>query len=72
MMYLTEESESNVMLRQKELDYKNKALEIETKLKQDAMAMEQKRLELQEKQIAMQFEMLQSFMSTSTKQNLKI
>ena len=66
---MAEKSESNVMLRRKELDYKNKALEIETKLKLDAMAMEQKRLEVQEKQIAMQFEMLWSFISTSTKQN---
>lgn len=72
-MYLSEKSQSNVMLREKELDYKNKALEIETKLRQDAMVLEQKKLELQYKQIAMQFEMLRSFVANgSTKQNWKM
>ena len=67
MSYLKEKNASNVALRQKELEYK--ALEVEKKMKEDAMVLEEKRLDLQAKQIEMQFEMLRSFMTSSSKHN---
>ena len=42
MSYLKEKNASNVALRQKELEYKNKALEVEKKMKEDAMVLEEK------------------------------
>ena len=38
-------------------------------MKEDAMVLEDKRLDLQAKQIEMQFEMLRSFMTSSSKYN---
>ena len=68
MSYLKEKNASNVALRQNELEYKNKALEVE-KNEEDAMVLEEKRFDLQAKQIEMQFEMLRSFTNSSSKHN---
>ena len=56
-------------MKETELEFRNRALEIETELKKETMALEKKKLEIQEKQIAMQFEMLKSFMSKFSKED---
>jgi hypothetical protein len=67
--YLSQKSEANNEMKERELEFRNRALEIETELKKETIALEMKKLEVQEKQIAMQFETLKSFMSKFSKED---
>ena len=63
MSFLADKAETERDFKNQELEFRQEALDAETKLKRDALDVEMRRIELQEKQVNMQMELFKALIN---------